>query len=49
MPLASTVPLEDPSRAQAWVGVEMDANGYYSAGFNAMHYDNACTGAFPNP
>ncbi|HTQ81086.1 MAG TPA: hypothetical protein VMM92_13890, partial [Thermoanaerobaculia bacterium] len=47
VPSAGSVPPEDPNRAQAWVGVELDANGRYSAGFNAMHYDNACTGATP--
>ncbi|MEA2692585.1 MAG: hypothetical protein QOJ16_1972 [Acidobacteriota bacterium] len=46
---AGNVPPEDPSRAQAWVGVEMAANGRFSAGFNAMHYDNACTGVTPSP
>jgi len=49
VPAAGSNPPEDPSRAQAWVGVEMDSQGRYSAGFNAMHYDNACTGVTPSP
>ena len=46
---AGSVPPEAPSRAQAWVGAEMDSNGHFSAGFNAMHYDNACTGITASP
>jgi hypothetical protein len=49
VPAAGSVPPEDPSRAQAWVGAEMDANGHFSAGFNAMHFDNPCTGVVPTP
>ena len=49
VPLAPGVPPEDPNRAQAWVGAEMAANGRFSAGFNAMHYNNACTGVIPEP
>jgi hypothetical protein len=32
----------DPSSAQAWVSIVMDANGRFSVGFSAIQLDSAC-------
>jgi hypothetical protein len=40
---AGNNPPEDPAAAQAWVTVEMDADGRFSVGFPAIQLDSACT------
>jgi len=39
---AGANPPEDPSAAQAWVTVEMKAQGRFSVGFDAIQLDSAC-------
>jgi hypothetical protein len=36
------LPTEDPRAAQAWVTVEMDAQGRFSVGYDAVQLDSAC-------
>ncbi|HEY0511430.1 MAG TPA: hypothetical protein VGH73_05980 [Thermoanaerobaculia bacterium] len=43
VPAAGNNPPEDPAAAQAWVTVEMIAQGRFSAGFDAVQLDSACT------
>jgi hypothetical protein len=43
VPPANSNPSEDPSAAQAWVTTEMDANGRFSVGFEAIRLDSACS------
>jgi hypothetical protein len=35
-------PPVDPAAAQAWVTIEMDANGRFSVGYDALQLDSAC-------
>jgi hypothetical protein len=42
VPPANASPPEDPAAAQAWVTTEMDANGRFSVGFEAVRLDSAC-------
>jgi hypothetical protein len=39
---AGANPPEDPAAAQAWVTVEMKAQGRFSVGFDAIQLDSAC-------
>ncbi len=39
---AGANPPEDPFAAQAWVSVLMSAEGRFSVGFDAVHFDSAC-------
>ena len=39
---AGSNPPEDPTAAQAWVTVVMDASGRFSVGFDAVQLDSAC-------
>jgi hypothetical protein len=39
---AGSNPPEDPTAAQAWVTVEMKAQGRFSVGFDAIQLDSAC-------
>jgi hypothetical protein len=43
VPAAGAVPPEDPAAAQGWISVELEANGRYSVGYNAVQLDSACT------
>ncbi|MFL6236748.1 MAG: hypothetical protein ACJ76N_26700 [Thermoanaerobaculia bacterium] len=43
VPPAVSNPSEDPTAAQAWVTTEMDANGRFSVGFEAIRLDSACS------
>ena len=40
---AGNNPPEDPLAAQAWVTIEMEAQGRFSVGFDAIQLDSACT------
>jgi hypothetical protein len=40
---AGANPPEDPAAAQAWVTIEMQAQGRFSVGFDAIQLDSACT------
>jgi hypothetical protein len=40
---AGSNPPEDPAAAQAWVTIEMQAQGRFSVGFDAIQLDSACT------
>ena len=40
---AGADPPEDPAAAQAWVTVEMKAQGRFSVGFDAIQLDSACS------
>jgi hypothetical protein len=42
---AGNNPPEDPAAAQAWVTIEMQAQGRFSVGFDAIQLDSACTAA----
>ena len=42
---AGSNPPEDPLAAQAWVSIEMQAQGRFSVGFDAVQLDSACTAA----
>ncbi|MFL6258252.1 MAG: hypothetical protein ACJ76Y_00960 [Thermoanaerobaculia bacterium] len=42
VPPAVSNPSEDSTAAQAWVTTEMDANGRFSVGFEAIRLDSAC-------
>jgi hypothetical protein len=42
-PPANSNPPEDPAAAQAWVSTEMDSNGRFSVGFEAVRLDSACS------
>jgi hypothetical protein len=39
---AGSNPPEDPAAAQAWVTIEMEAQGRFSVGFDAIQLDSAC-------
>ncbi len=43
VPPANVSPPEDPTAAQAWVTTEMDANGRFSVGYEAVRLDSACS------
>jgi hypothetical protein len=42
VPAAGNVPPEDPAAAQAWVEVQMNAEGRYEVGYSAIQLDSAC-------
>jgi hypothetical protein len=42
-------PPEDPAAAQAWVTVEMKAEGRFSVGFDAIQLDSACAASHFTP
>jgi len=46
---AGANPPEDPSAAQAWVTVEMKAQGRFSVGFDAIQLDSACLASHFTP
>jgi hypothetical protein len=43
VPPANVSPPEDPGAAQAWVSVNMNANGRFSVGYPAIKLDSACS------
>ncbi|HTG35507.1 MAG TPA: hypothetical protein VLB76_21515 [Thermoanaerobaculia bacterium] len=46
---AGANPPEDPSAAQAWVTVQMKAQGRFSVGFDAIQLDSACLASHFTP
>jgi hypothetical protein len=46
---AGANPPEDPAAAQAWVTVEMKAQGRFSVGFDAIQLDSACAASHFTP
>ncbi|MEO6192423.1 MAG: hypothetical protein ABIS20_05400 [Thermoanaerobaculia bacterium] len=46
---AGANPPEDPAAAQAWVTVEMKAQGRFSVGFDAIQLDSACLASHFTP
>jgi hypothetical protein len=46
---AGANPPEDPAAAQAWVTVEMKAQGRFSVGFDAIQLDSACVASHFTP
>jgi hypothetical protein len=46
---AGNNPPEDPAAAQAWVTVEMKAQGRFSVGFDAIQLDSACLASHFTP